>query len=83
MTDNDSALFAAKGNRQQAVQVNIFTAYLAALKFTSESKIRLGNQDVISQANQVIFSMSCIFYVSSNNSNLWWAWFLALEVGKF
>ena len=54
--------FAAKGNRQQAVQVNIFTAYLAALKFTSESKIRLGNQDVISQANQVIsliFSMSC------------------------
>ena len=43
----------AKGSRHQAVQVNIFTAYLAALKYTSEQKVPIGNQDVISQANQV------------------------------
>ncbi|XP_063687997.1 HEAT repeat-containing protein 5B-like [Bolinopsis microptera] len=43
----------AKGSRQLAVQVNIFTAYLAALKYTSENKMKLGNQDVISQANQL------------------------------
>ena len=48
-----TSLLTAKGARHQAVQVNIFTAFLAALKFTSENKAKLGGQDVITPASQV------------------------------
>jgi hypothetical protein len=44
----------AKSSRQQAVQLNIFTAFLAALKALVESKSTLGSDDIIETANSLI-----------------------------
>nr|XP_006814260.1 PREDICTED: HEAT repeat-containing protein 5B-like [Saccoglossus kowalevskii] len=46
----------AKSTRQQAVQINIFTAVLSALKGLAEAKGRLKNADVQRAANNLIMS---------------------------
>eukprot|EP00058_Branchiostoma_floridae_P024642 XP_002610132.1 hypothetical protein BRAFLDRAFT_121581 [Branchiostoma floridae] len=46
----------AKSQRQQAVQMNIFTAVLSALKGLADNKGGLGGKEIIRQANELIMN---------------------------
>lgn len=53
----------SKGNRQEALQVNVYTALLLALRTLAEMKSSLGPEPVKSTATELIivspFSVSC------------------------
>lgn len=67
----------SKGARQEAIQINIYTALLLALRTLAELKSSLGQETVKNIATELIIVSYCYSIKKTNENPIWneiWKW---------